>query len=315
MTTTESEEIAGWTALRASSPRRRRRGGLERTRRRAGWIMLAPALLHMGIFLLLPMAMAVFLSFTDYQFLGTYKVIGIQNYIDLLSDERFKTATSNTILYTLVTVPFAMALALLVALGLNAKIRAKGAFRVLYYLPQVTATVAIATVWLWIYQPNVGLANSLLGLVGIPPQQWLTSTQLALPSLMLVGIWQGLGAKMVVYLAALQNVSRDQIEAAQLDGANRWQIFRHVTWPALGPAHFFVLVTSIIASFQVFDLVFVMTKGGPGDSTTVMTFELYEQAFQSLKLGYASAQSVVLVVLIGIVTVIGVRLQRRGSDV
>jgi multiple sugar transport system permease protein len=130
-----------------------------------------------------------------------------------------------------------------------------------------------------------------------------------------VGIWQGLGAKMVVYLAALQNVNRELVEAAQLDGANRWQVFWSVTWPALAPAQFFVLVTSVISSFQVFELVYVMTKGGPVDSTTVLTYEIYKNAFQGLRLGYASAESVILVVVIGLVTLIGLRLQRGASDV
>ncbi|KJK11441.1 hypothetical protein UB45_13385 [Terrabacter sp. 28] len=287
---------------------------LRASQKRAGWVMLAPALIHAAVFLLLPMVMLVALSFTDYQFLGAYHWVGVDNFLQLMSDDRWRTALLNTVLYTLVTVPVAMAIALLIALGLNSGIRARGAMRVLYYMPQVTATVAVATVWLWIYQPDVGLANSVLGLFGLPPQGWLTNPNLSLPSLMLVGVWQGLGAKMVVYLAALQSVSRDQLEAAQLDGANRWQSFWNVTWPALGPAHFFVFVTSTIASFQVFDLVFVMTKGGPGSSSTVMTYEIYEEAFQGLKLGYAAAQSVVLVVLIGVFTLVGLRLQKVSSD-
>ncbi|TQM63778.1 carbohydrate ABC transporter membrane protein 1 (CUT1 family) [Humibacillus xanthopallidus] len=308
-------EVAGRTAAPPPRAPRRRAQGLQGSRKRAGWVMLAPALVHAAVFLLLPMVMLVALSFTDYQFLGAYHWVGIDNFVQLMSDDRWRTALLNTVLYTVVTVPIAMAVALLIALGLNSGIRARGAMRVLYYMPQVTATVAVATVWLWIYQPDVGLANSVLGLFGLPPQGWLTNPNLSLPSLMLVGVWQGLGAKMVVYLAALQSVSRDQLEAAQLDGANRWQTFWNVTWPALGPAHFFVFVTSTIASFQVFDLVFVMTKGGPGSSSTVMTYEIYENAFQGLQLGYAAAQSVVLVVLIGVFTLIGLRLQKVSSDV
>jgi multiple sugar transport system permease protein len=157
------------------------------------------------------------------------------------------------------------------------------------------------------------LANAVLGLIGIKPVSWLQSTSTALPSIMLVGVWQGLGAKMVIYLAALQGVSREQQEAAQLDGARPWQVFRYVTWPALGAAHFFVLITSIIASFQVFDLVYVMTKGGPVNATRVLGFDIYQNAFQSLRLGYASAESVIMFIMIAVVTVFGFRLQRRNS--
>lgn len=259
--------------------------------------------------------MAVGLSFTNYSFTGAYQWIGFANYPELWADARFRTAVINTVLYTIATVPFAMGLSLLIALGLNQKLRARGFYRVAYYMPQVTATVAVATVWLWIYHPQAGLANAALRLVGIGPVEWLNSTTWALPSLMVVGIWQGLGAKMVIYLAALQNVSREQVEAAQIDGANRVQVFRHIVWPALGPANFFVLITSIITSFQVFDLVYVMTKGGPGDSTIVLTYEIYRNGFQSLRLGYASAESVILIILIGLVTLLGLRLQKGASDV
>jgi multiple sugar transport system permease protein len=309
------------TAARRPSPAapsqrsRRRRRGIDAPQRRAGWVLSIPALIHIAVFLVIPMGMVVALSFTDYSFTGAYQWIGGANFQELWNDDRFRTALINTVLYSLVTVPFAMALALLIALGLNAKLKARPFYRVAFYMPQVTATVAVATVWLWIYQPDVGLGNQVLGLVGLGPVPWLTSTTTALPSLMLVGIWQGLGAKMVVYLAALQNVNRELVEAAQLDGANRWQVFWNVTWPALAPAQFFVLVTSVISSFQVFELVYVMTKGGPVDSTTVLTYEIYKNAFQGLRLGYASAESVILVVVIGLVTLIGLRLQRGASDV
>lgn len=273
-------------------------------------MLSAPALLHIVVFLVLPTAMVVGLSFTDYSFTGAYQWIGAANYQELWADQHFRTALVNTLLYTIVTVPFAMALALLIALGVNIPMRGQAFLRVAFYLPQVTATVAIATVWLWIYQPDVGLANSALSLFGFGPVPWLTSTDTALPALILVGVWHGLGAKMVVYLAALQSVNRELIEAAQLDGAGRWQVFRHVTWPALAPAQFFVLVTSVIASFQVFELVYVMTKGGPADSTTVLTYDVYKNAFAGLRLGYASAESVVLVILIALITVIGLKLQR-----
>jgi multiple sugar transport system permease protein len=302
------------TASLSSRRRPRRRADIERSKRRAGWVLAAPALAHMGVFLLLPMVAMVALSFTDYNFSGAWQWIGFENYTKLFADERFRAALVNTILYSVATVPFAMGIALLIAIGLNQSIVGKGAYRVFYYVPQVTATVAVATVWLWIYNPDAGLANGVLSFFGVQPVKWLQDTGSALPSVMAVGIWQGLGAKMVIYLAALQAVSREQQEAAQLDGAKSWQVFRYVTWPALGAAHFFVLITSIIASFQVFDLVYVMTKGGPVNATRVLGFDIYQNAFQGLQLGYASAESVILFILIGAVTMLGFRLQRPGTD-
>jgi len=301
------------TASLTSRRPRRRRGDIERSKRRAGWVLAAPALAHMGVFLTLPMLAMVALSFTDYNFSGAWQFIGVDNYTELIGDERFRAAVVNTILYSIVTVPIAMAIALAIAVGLNQSINAKGAYRVFYYMPQVTATVAVATVWLWIYNPDAGLANGILSFFGLQPVNWLTDTKTALPSIMLVGVWQGLGAKMVIYLAALQGVSRELKEAAQLDGAKSWQVFRYVSWPALGAAHFFVLITSIIASLQVFDLVYVMTKGGPVNATRVLGFDIYQNAFQSLRLGYASAESVIMFAMIAVVTVIGFRLQRRNS--
>lgn len=275
--------------------------------------MLAPALLHSLVFITVPIVVVVGLAFTDYAFFGTPNFIGGRNFIKLLGDVRFQAAIKNTVLYVVVVVPLVMAIALAIAIALNQRINALGAFRTAFYIPVVTATVAAGTVWLWIFNPGSGLANGVLGLLGLAPVGWLTDPDLALPSLMVVGIWQGLGSKMIIYLAALQGVSTQLVEAANLDGANRWQVFRHVTWPALGPAQFFVLITSIVGTFQVFDLVYVTTKGGPGLSTNVLVFDVYNNAFQGLRLGYASAESVIMMILIGAFILIGRRLQ--GANV
>jgi multiple sugar transport system permease protein len=301
------------TRSQGTRPRRPTRSGIEARQRRAAWLMVVPALLHNTIFLGLPVLMMVLLGFTNYSLLGEFGWVGLGNFQELWNDETFRAALLNTILYSLAVVPFAMALALLVAIGLNQAIRNRGFFRTLYYVPVVTATVAVGTVWLWIYEPEVGLANAVLGLIGLGPISWLTDSTSALPAVMLVGVWQGLGAKMVVYLAALQGVSHELKEAAQLDGAGRWQTFRHIVWPSLGAANAFVLVTSVVQSFQVFDLIYVMTRGGPGNSTSVLTFDVYQNAFQNLRLGYASAESVVMFLLTAIFVIVGLRLQRGRS--
>jgi multiple sugar transport system permease protein len=213
-----------------------------------------------------------------------------------------------------IVIPLSMAISLAVAIGLNQKIKAIGFFRTAFYIPTVTATVAVATIWLWIYNPSSGLANGFLSLFGFAPGRWLSDPNTALPSLMLVGIWQGLGTKIIIYLAALQGVSRDLLESASLDGANRWQRFVNVTWPALGPVQFFVLVTSIVGTFQVFDLVYVMTKGGPGTSTTVLVLDIYQNAFQALRLGYASAETVMMMILIAAFIGLGRLLQKADVN-
>lgn len=317
ITSTRSERVAEPRL----SPTRGKPGGaarptkrksLTRKQTRAGWFFLLPALLHSTIFISVPTIAAVFLSMTDYSFTGEWEWVGFANYVELMSDQNFKTAFINTVVYAIVVVPLSMALALLIALGLNQKIRGLSFFRTAFYIPTVTATVAVASVWLWIYNPGSGLANGVLNLFGFGPQGWLTDPDMALGSVMAVGVWQGLGAKMIIYLAALQGVSRELIEAADLDGANKWQVFRHVKWPALGPAQFFVLVTAIVSTFQVFDLVYVMTQGGPGIATNVLVLDIYNNAFQSLRLGYASAETVIMIMLISVFIIVGRKLQ--GSD-
>jgi multiple sugar transport system permease protein len=287
---------------------------LIRSQVRTGWMLLAPALLHSGIFIVIPVVAAITLSFTDYSFGDSWSWVGFQNYTDLFRDQDFLAALKNTVLYAIVVIPVSMAISLAIAMGLNQKIRAIGFFRTAFYLPTVTATVAIATIWLWIYNPGSGLANGFLSLFGFAPGRWLSDPNTALPSLMVVGIWQGLGTKIIIYLAALQGVSRDLLESAALDGASRWQKFVNVTWPALGPVQFFVLVTSIVGTFQVFDLVYVMTKGGPGTETTVLVLDIYQNAFQALRLGSASAETVIMMILIAAFIGLGRLLQKADVN-
>ncbi|GAB2603043.1 carbohydrate ABC transporter permease [Kribbella endophytica] len=293
-------------------PVRRRRNGVERAKARAGWLLLAPSLVHSIIFIALPGVMAVYLSFTNARVAGQGEWIGIKNYLDLFQDADFLRALKNTLLYTVAVVPVAMGVSLAVAIGLNQKIPGRALFRTLFYIPVVTSTVAVAAVWLWIYNPAAGLGNQVLAFFGVARSGWLTDPDVALPALMLVGIWQGLGAKMIIYLAALQSISPDLLEAAKLDGASKWQTFWNVTWPGLAPVHFFVLVTSIASSFQVFDLIYVTTGGGPANATNVLTFDIFSNAFERLHIGYASAETVVMLVFVGILISLG-RLSLRSN--
>ncbi|WP_432166709.1 carbohydrate ABC transporter permease [Streptomyces sp. bgisy031] len=277
-------------------------------RRRAGLLMVAPALLHAALWIGLPVVAAVFLAFTSYDVLSAPKFVGLDNFRDMLGDAVFRKSVLNTVVYTFFTVPFGMALGLLLALALNAGLRARGVFRTAIFLPQVTATVAIALVWLWIYNPRNGLFTTLLGIFGVESPAWLASTTWAMPSVILVGIWQGIGMKMLIYLAALQNLPKELYEAASVDGASKVRQFFSLTLPLLKPATFFVLITSMISAFQSFDQIYILTDGGPANSTTMMTYEIYKSAFREFRVGYACAQSLVLFVLLMAFTLVNRRM-------
>ncbi|GAA1675459.1 sugar ABC transporter permease [Kribbella yunnanensis] len=290
------------------------KGTLTRSQVRTGWALLAPAMLHSGIFIVIPVIAVLVLSLTDYSFGDTWAWVGLGNYTELFRDVDFLASLWHTVLYALVVIPISMAISLAVAIGLNQKIRGIGFFRTAFYIPTVTATVAVATIWLWIYNPGSGLANGFLSLFGFAPNRWLADPGTALGSLMVVGVWQGLGTKIIIYLAALQGVSRDLLESADIDGASRWQKFRNVTLPALGPVQFFVLITSVVGTFQVFDLVYVMTRGGPGSETRVLVLDIYQNAFQDLKLGYASAETVIMMIVIALFIGVGRLLQKADTN-
>lgn len=272
--------------------------GPGRRRQRAGMLMVAPALLHASLWIGLPVLASVVLAFTKYDVLTAPQFVGLDNFRDMLDDAVFRKSIVNTVVYTFFTVPFGMALGLLVALALHTGLKARGIFRTAVFIPQVTATVAIALVWLWIYNPGNGLLNTLLSFLGIEGPAWLSSTSWAMPSVILVGVWQGIGMKMLIYLAALQSLPKELYEAASVDGASKVRQFFSITLPLLKPATFFVLITSMISAFQSFDQIYILTDGGPGNSTTMMTFEIYKSAFREFRIGYASAQSLVLFVLL-----------------
>jgi len=300
------------TGSAGKSRRPRKKLSHARSQRRAGWLMLTPALIHTGLWIAIPVLATLVLSFTDYSVFQPPSWIGLTNYIEIWNDDVFRKATWNTVVYTFFTVPFSMAIAVVVAVFLNKKMRGRSAYRAAFFLPQVTATVAIAMVWLWMYNPQYGLFNGALAFFGIPGQAWLANPDWALSAVVLVGIWQGIGLKMLIYLAALQNIDENLYEAAAIDGASAVRQFFAITLPMLKPATFFVFVVSIIGAFQVFDLIYVLTNGGPANATTMMTYEVYRSAFQNFRMGMACAQSVVLFAFLLILTVVNRRL--TGGD-
>ncbi|WP_396667525.1 carbohydrate ABC transporter permease [Microbacterium sp. R86528] len=294
-------------------PRKRGLTLAERKKRRAGWLMVTPSVIHIGLWTAIPVLATFYLSFTDYNVFSAPNWIWFDNYIETLSDPVFLKSIWNTVVYTFWTVPVSMAVALVIAVALNQGLKLQKWYRTAFFIPQVTATVAIAMVWLWIFNPQYGLLNAFLELFGLPGQAWLVDPDWALPSVIVVGAWQGIGIKMLIYIAALQNVDESLYEAASVDGASPIRKFFAITVPMLKPATFFVLVISIIGAFQVFDQIYVLTDGGPANATTMMTYEVYRSAFQEFRMGMASAQSVVLFAFLLVMTLISRRATKEDD--
>ena len=285
------------TPPRGSAPGRRR--GPKQREALWGTLLAAPATLHTLLWVGIPIVVAIALSFTSYDVITSARFTGLANYATILSDTLFWRSILHNVIIAGIGIPVSMFLALVFAVLLNRAMPAQGLFRVMIFLPHITATVAVAMIWLWIYSPSdSGLMNTVLGVIGIGPLPFLTDPDLALPAVILVTIWQGIGLKMLIYLAALQGINLEMYEAADIDGANFVQKFFRLTIPMLRPATFFILVTSIIANFQTFDLIYILTEGGPANATNVVTYRIYQTAFQEFRFGLASAQSIILLLML-----------------
>jgi multiple sugar transport system permease protein len=305
--------VAGVAALASATLYFRAKG---KARKGAGTAIgfLAPSMLHLVVFIFTPIVFAAYLSVHRWDIVVPDKpFVGLENFSRMLQDSTFWNALKNTLVYTL-NVPIGMAISLAVAVMMNRRLKGIALMRTLYFLPSVTSFVAIALVWMWIYHPTFGVANYLLSLVHLGPLQWLNSTDTAMMSIILFSVWLSLGYQMVIYLAGLQGIPEELHDAARIDGANSWHRFWHVTFPLLKPTTFFILVTSFISSFQVFTSIYVMTAGGPVRSTDVIVYHIYQAAWEQLRMGYASAMSWVLFVIIMIATWIQFRLIGRSVD-
>lgn len=268
-----------------------------------GYLFVAPLLVGLIVFTAGPMLASLAISFCKYDIFSAPKFIGLGNYRELFRDPLFWQSLKVTAIYSFVSVPLGLTLGLAVAILMNQKIRGIAIFRTIYYLPAVVSGVAVALLWIWIFDPTYGLGNVVLKAFGLPPVAWLSDTRTALPSLILMSLW-GVGGGMVIYLAGLQSVPQHLYEAASLDGANVVQKFRHVTIPMLTPVIFYNLIMGIIGSFQVFTQAFVMTNGGPVNSTLFYVLYLFRQAFNYFHMGYASAMAWVLFVIILVLTML-----------
>lgn len=257
------------------------------------WLLL-PALAGIGIFTVLPTLGSFVLSFMQWDLLGAPRWVGLANYQDLAGDPLFYRVMLQTGFFVLLYVLFDVLLALGLAIALNQKVRFQGLYRTAYFLPVVTSMVAGAILWSWIFDPRSGLLNAMLAVLHLGPVRWLSDPYWALPSLVVVSVWKNLGYDMLLFLAGLQAVPTQQLEAASLDGAGAWSRFRYVTLPLLGPSLVMVTMMATIRAFQTFDTVYLMTEGGPHRSTTIIGFWLFQNAFTYFKLGKASALAYVL---------------------
>lgn len=285
---------------------------MARAEERVAWLFLLPSLVLFLVFTAIPVVSAFFISFTSWDLFTAIEFIGLGNYIALWNDAIFQKVLGNTAYYVFVSVPIEMALALACALALNRAIRGQTFFRVVYFLPVVTSTVAAALVWAWLFNSNFGLINAALSAFGITDlPKWLASSRWAMPAVIVVSVWQSIGYSMVLFLAGLQNIRQDVFDAAAIDGSRGWTSFWHITLPLLSPTTFFVLIISIIGSFQVFELVFVMTKAGPANATNTLVYYIYQNGFQFYQMGYASAAAMVLFLIVLTFTLVQYRLQDR----
>lgn len=279
-----------------------------------------PALLFF-IFQLVPVVISFFLSFTKYDVIHAPKFVGLQNYKDILfNDPLFWKAMGNTVIYVIGVVPIGVCLSLLLAVAIDQKIKFKNFFKSIFFLPTVTAIIAVSVIWKWLYAgEKYGLFNYVLLKLGFAPVDWLASPVWTLPSIMIMSIWAGIGYNMILFLAGLQTIPQDMYEAAEIDGAGFWTKFFNITLPLLKPTIVFVAIMSFIVSFQVFEQVYVMTSaqggiGGVLNSALTIVAYLYDKGFQKFQMGYASALAYIIFLLIFILTMINKRVMRNNVE-
>ncbi|CAN7354672.1 carbohydrate ABC transporter permease [Arthrobacter sp. LjRoot14] len=290
------------------------RGNRKQARRNTlvGWTFILPNFLGFLAFTLIPVMAAFALSFMESSSFTAPRWIGLENFQRLFQSDTFWVALRNTVAYALGHVPLTMALALLLAMLLNRKLKGIGFFRVAIFFPYITSLVAVAVVWNMLFSPDSGPINQFLNAIGIAEAPgWTSSSDWAMPAVIITSVWRDMGYYMILYLAGLQAIPNELYEAAEVDGASAWQRFWNVTIPSLRPTTFFVVVMLTISSFKVFDLIVVMTNGGPGRSTTVLSQLIYQSGIVEGKFGYSSAISLVLFVIVLTVTVLQFKIQQR----
>lgn len=273
----------------------------------AGWVFILPALLGTLIFIVIPVICSFGLSFTKWDLLNPIRFVGLDNYKEIFSEALFFKIFWNTVVFAISTSVLGVIIPLILACILNSKIRGSEFYKTAYFLPFITPMIVIGVVWEWIFDPNIGLLNHILHL----HINWLYDTHFAMPALIIVFVWKLIGYNMVIFLSSLSGISQSMFEAAKIDGATPFQTFKNVTIPLLSPSIFFVVIITAISSFQVFDLIYLMTQGGPLDSTNVLVYAIYKNAFEYFNVGKASAIAYVLFFIILVLTLVQWSLRKK----
>ncbi|MCQ2788988.1 MAG: sugar ABC transporter permease [bacterium] len=263
-----------------------------------GFVFILPAFLGTIVFILIPVLCSFGLSFVEWDLINSPKLVWFDNYIELFQSPLFFKILLNTFVYAISTSILAVIIPLVLACVLNSKIRGSNFFKVSFFLPFVTPMIVIAFIWQWIFDPNIGIMNYVFHL----NINWLYDSKFAMPAVIIVSVWKLIGYNMIIFLAGLSSINQSLFEAAKIDGASKFDTFKFVTVPLLSPTIFFVVIITCISSFQVFDLIYMMTQGGPLDSTNVLVYAVYQNAFEFFKVGYASAVAYVLFFIIFFLT-------------
>ena len=280
---------------------------LSNSQASAAWIFVFPALLGMLIFIIIPIFFSFGLSFAKWDLLNPIQFVGLDNYKEIFTELLFGKILLNTIVFALATSVFGVIIPLILAAIMNSKIRGADFFKTAYFLPFITPMIVIGIVWEWIFDPNIGLLNKVLQ-VHI---NWLYDPHWAMPALIIVSVWKLIGYNMIIFLSGFSGISNSMFEAAKIDGANPVETFFYVTIPLLSPTIFFVVIITAVSSFQVFDLIYLMTQGGPLDSTNVLVYAIYKNAFEYFNAGKASAIAYVLFVIILVLTLLQWNMRKK----
>lgn len=267
-----------------------------------GWLFLAPEAIGIVVMAIFPLFFSLFLSFTDWNIVSGFqdmKWVGFDNFRMLWNDSKFIKGLQNNLLFTAITVPIGLTLSLVMAVVIQSRVFLKDYFKVTFFIPYICSTVAIAAVWAALFHPSAGPINQMLMQLGVTdPPKWLADTDYAIVAIMIIAIWQALGYQLIIYLAGLTQIPDDLYEAADIDGASSFQQFRKITIPLLAPTTLFLTITTIISSFKVFDLIKFLTDGGPADASTVLVYRIYDEGFNNFRMGYASAISWILFLIV-----------------
>ena len=262
------------------------------------WVFVLPALIPLIVFWIYPIMRSIWISFTNWDFMTpTYDIVGFKNYRSLFRDSRFYNALWNTLVFTLGTLIPTIAGGLLLAVLLQKNFRGKGIIEFILFSPWITPTVAISIVWTWIFQPDDGFANAILGMMGLPALKWINSSQTAMLSVIIVTVWKSLGYAMIFYLSALEKVPLEYYEASRIDGAGKWDQFIYITWPSISPTTFFLMIITMVNSLQAYDQIQILTQGGPSGSTRTLLYMYYQLGFQEFKMGQATATAVIMIII------------------